>query len=387
MLLLFITLGISSVSAESVLNDNSTILTEEANEDVSLGTQEVSLDTYDEQIVNDAISDNSTDNSTDNATTLKDTEIIAEDVVFKVGDNMTYGVILLNNGTPVANQTVSFYIDGIFNSNVITDANGTAVIDISSLKMGKYVLGIEFNATGEYNSSAAESIVNVFNTVVANDIVMYYRNGTEYIATFYDLNGTPIVNKVVSVTINGVSYNRTTDANGTIRLGINLNPKTYEITVKNPVTNEVFKNNVTVLPVIVGGNIELYYRNGTQYKIVVLDNQGNPLNGTKVQLNINGVMYDRVTDANGSAVLNINLNPGKYVITAVRLDNYAILSNNITVLPVISAKDIELYYRNGTQYSVIFYDNQGNPLNGTKVQLNINGVMYDRVTDANGSAV
>ena len=63
--------------------------------------------------------------------------------------------------------------------------------------------------------------------------------------------------------------------------------------------------------------------------MTVVDKQGKPVAGVNVSMNINGIFYNRVTDENGIARLNINLNPGDYIITSYY--GNATVSNKITV--------------------------------------------------------
>lgn len=58
------------------------------------------------------------------------------------------------------------------------------------------------------------------------------------------------------------------------------------------------------------------FRNNTQYYAIFTDSQGNFLKNKNIQFNINGVFYTRTTNDKGIAMMNINLNPGKYIITA-----------------------------------------------------------------------
>ncbi|WP_296885544.1 hypothetical protein, partial [uncultured Methanobrevibacter sp.] len=57
--------------------------------------------------------------------------------------------------------------------------------------------------------------------------------------------------------------------------------------------------------------------------------EGNPLANTNVTFNINGVFYNRTTDSDGIAKLNIRLMPGEYIITSSYNECY--ISNKITV--------------------------------------------------------
>ena len=51
---------------------------------------------------------------------------------------------------------------------------------------------------------------------------MYYLDGSKFIAKLVDVNGTPIADATVKFIINGVTYERITDANGTASLNIKL---------------------------------------------------------------------------------------------------------------------------------------------------------------------
>ena len=49
----------------------------------------------------------------------------------------------------------------------------------------------------------------------------------------------------------------------------------------------------------------------------MIDGEGNPVSGVNITMNINGVFYNRTTNENGTARLNINLPPGEYILTAI----------------------------------------------------------------------
>ena len=224
-----------------------------------------------------------------------------------------------------------------------------------------------------------------------NDFEMYYKNGTKLTGKLLDNNSNPIINQTVSITINGILYNRTTDGNGTFKMNINLDPNVYNFTVAyngSDIYNTAFKNaKVTVLSVIESYDLVKYYKNESQYYATFLDKQGNPVaNNTTVTFNINGVFYTRYTNENGTAKLNINLIPANYIITSIH-PNGEKKGRNITVLSTILSKDLVKYYKNESQYYATFLDKQGNPVaNNTTVTFNINGVFYTRYTNENGTA-
>ena len=264
-------------------------------------------------------------------------------------------------------------------------------INIISADLDSDVVSVD-NADGDAliqddASPSTESDENgTESSIQSSDVVKYYKNDTQYTATFFDANGNPLVDQKIPIFINNGNYSRTTNSNGTINFLINLAAGNYTITVANPVTRETASNNVTVLPTLKANDVVKTYRNDTQYEALVLDGQGKALANTVVTFNINGVFYNRTSKANGIAKLNINLEPKSYVITAVRTDNGETISNNITVLSSINGKDIKKYYRNGTQYYANFTNSKGLPLANSTVTFNINGVFYDRKTNVNGTA-
>ena len=129
--------------------------------------------------------------------------------------------------------------------------------------------------------------------------------------------------------INGVLYNRTTNENGTARLNINLNPGVYILTAIDYLTGLQMSYNITVLPVLTAEDLNMVYKDGSTFNATLVDGQGNPLFGVDLTFNINGVFYNRTTDENGVAKLNINLMAGEYIITSQY--GQAMLSNKITI--------------------------------------------------------
>ena len=87
--------------------------------------------------------------------------------------------------------------------------------------------------------------------------------------------------------------------------------------------------NITVLPVLTAEDLNMVYKDGSTFNATLVDGQGNPLFGVDLTFNINGVFYNRTTDENGVAKLNINLMAGEYIITSQY--GQAMLSNKITI--------------------------------------------------------
>ena len=281
-------------------------------------------------------------------------------------------------GTPVVNQSVDITINGVTYTRS-TNENGTTSIPLG-LNSGEYdVITVVGNKT-------FVSFVTILPTVNGEDLVKTFRNATQYSATFIDSEGELLPEGTeVTFNINGVMYNRKTNENGTAKLNINLEPGSYIITATNPVTGEMYSNNITVLPVIESNDLTKYYRNDSQYVVTLLGDDGKPVGaGEKVTFNINGVFYTRTTNESGQAQLNINLEAGTYIITAMYKN--CSVANTITVLPILSANDLNKTYGEPDQFVATLVDGQGNPYANQKVEFNVNGVLYYRTTGSDGQA-
>ena len=137
---------------------------------------------------------------------------------------------------------------------------------------------------------------------------------------------------------------------------------------------------------IISEDISLFYKNGTKFSAIFLDENGKALANQNITFVINGVAYNKTTDKNGAADIGINLAPGSYVIESKNLATNESVKNNVTVISTINTANVVKLYRNGTHYYATFVDGQGNVLANKTVKFNINGVFYTKPTDANGTA-
>ena len=315
---------------------------------------------------------------------VSNTTLIGNDTSLYFKNGTSYNVILIDNtGNVLANQTVSFLINGkVYNRT--TDDDGIASIKIN-LVAGKYNITASYAGSSVYGSSSITNLVEVLSTISANDVVKFYKNGTQYYAKFVDGNGNPLINTSVRFNINGVFYTRDTNASGIAKLTIGLNPGSYVLIAILHPNGEMYVNNVTVLSTINSNDLTKYFKNGTQYYATFYDDNGNPLVNQTVKFNINGVIYERKTNSNGTATLTIGLYPGNYILTTYHPNGEA-QGYNINVLSTLSGNNVTMYYKDGTGFVINVIDGQGNPLANAIVTFNINGVFYNRVSNENGTA-
>lgn len=284
-------------------------------------------------------------------------------------------------GVKLIGETVSITINGETYYRQ-TSADGFASLAIN-LGSGEYDAVVKYD--GKIGKDQTDVKIFIKPTSFANDTVKYYRNATQFQASFLDGKGNILKYSNVQFNINGMLYTRTTDENGIARLNINLEPNKYIITSINLATGEQISNSIIVKSVLVENNdLVKYYKNQSQFSVKVLDGKGRPLANGEVIFNINGVFYTRLSDENGIAKLNINLGPGKYIITSTY--NGASVSNNIQVLTRLLANDLTMKYKDGSTFNAIVLNEQGRVLENESVTFNINGLFYNRTTDSKGIA-
>ncbi len=228
------------------------------------------------------------------------------------------------------------------------------------------------------DSTVSLKVYTIDETILTKDLVKIYKNDSKFEAKI------GVANQPVTFTINGATYTRISDEKGIASIAINLGPGNY--TIETAFNGTSVKNNVEVIPTLIAGNLVKYYRNASQFYIGLIDSQGKSVSGTNITMNINGVFYNRATNENGIARLNINLIPGEYILTAKDPLTGLQMSYNITVLPTLTAEDLNMKYLDGSKFEAKLVDGQGKPIAGKNITFNINGVFYQRPTDENGTA-
>ena len=136
----------------------------------------------------------------------------------------------------------------------------------------------------------------------------------------YD-NKTPITNNKITININGVDYQRTTDNDGIARLNINLGVGSY--TAKIRFESETYNDVTAYTEVIIatatyidGINLTKNEGDPTPYQCAVYRTDNQQRVAGPVNLTINGKTYTRNADNTGLYKLNINLSQGTYDLKA-----------------------------------------------------------------------
>ena len=332
----------------------------------------------------------SEDSAKFNVTKLASTIDIAVDNI-KVGEDAVIGVALPEDAT----GEVIISVNGK-NYTVMTKY-GMASVTISDLANGTYSVDAFYNGDDIYapikNSTAfTVSKVSDYNMTVDIADIVKGENATITVSVPEDGTGNVIV------TINGTDYKGTV-VNGTAKVIIpGLDEGTYKVvtfyTGDNKYDSMIVNGTITVnkntKTTLTMDNLVKYFNGPQKLMAKLVDGFGNPIANATVYFTINGKVYARITDENGTASIAIRLLPSEYKASALfnGTDDYDMAAVNASVLVknTILGNDTTLYFRNGTQYVAKFLDSNGKALANTDVKFNINGVFYTRVTDENGIA-
>ena len=136
-------------------------------------------------------------------------------------------------------------------------------------------------------------------------------------------------------------------------------------------------------------------RVGEYFKIILTDTDGNILADKPVQIGFNGKIYNRTTDENGSAKLQINLKKVDYYTFAVCFlgdDNYnssfIVAKINVTAQKAKLTSPSKTYKTNAKTKTLTatLKSSLGNPIANKKISFTVNGKTYTAKTNSKGIA-
>lgn len=314
-------------------------------------------------------------------------------------------VLFLSLGSVSASDDVDFGFDvnETFLDDVVVDDS------FSDLSDGNYgdEEGLSFNRSGDFgfgdlNSSGdgdAGVQANIGTVITASGLTKYFGESATLYAYLKKSNGDPLSGKTLKFKIHGVTYSRTTNSNGRAGLGINLYPGTYTCQISFSASGYTSSSKsvtvkVNTAPTTLNsqGLVKMYGEPATWYAYLY-DRNNNPLSGINLAFTINGVTYNRTTNSNGRAGLEINLYPKNYTgKVSVAQKGYASSTKNVNIqvnpIPVHFEVDNLIKYYGETGYLKAYLkDSNNNPIMGKTVIFSINGRTYNNTTDAEGCAV
>lgn len=258
----------------------------------------------------------------------KNARLITKDLTKTFGEKDPLEIGLFEGNTPLSDKNVTIEINGVTYQRK-TDSNGISRLNIN-LPVGSYDPKIEF-VDDDYNYVNAYCKVTVNPIIETCDLNMREKDGSKFQAVLSDINHQKIVNAKIIFIVNSISYERITDKNGLAVLPINLVKGDYEILTKCAGITKKNKIHIDEEPPkptrMEGTDINKTYGEDTPYQCAVYS--GDERVAGTVNITVNGVTYKKTQNSEGLYKLNINLQPGSYILRAEFTGNNKYASSSV----------------------------------------------------------
>ncbi|WP_458403964.1 hypothetical protein [Methanobrevibacter sp.] len=246
------------------------------------------------------------------------------------GSGSVDGVLVNALGAPIANATIVYISNGV-ESNVTTDENGWFIFNVSlDADLTISYAGTDTFLPTELSIKLQNMAPTRTATVIdAKDFTQYacdyyeYERGGNFTFRLLDEMGNPLANKTVFIGYNGVTLNRTTDADGYAAVQINLkNAGVYTFVLVFLGDNDynasmaVHKITINKKKTAITASAKTFKATAKtkKYTVTLKTNKGSSVDGKtylakgkKLTLKINGVTYTAKTNAKGQATFSIKI--------------------------------------------------------------------------------
>ena len=240
--------------------------------------------------------------------------------------------------------------------------------------------------------SESETLKNTSLTTNSSSVI----RGYDISATLTDSDNVSLSNKVVTYTLSGKTYNKTTDSNGKITIPINLAAGTYTLKLAfagddnySGTTKSISLKVLANTPKITTGSTSVM--RGYYFYAYLKDAAGKALKGQKITFKVNGKTYTKTTNSNGRAALKIKLPVGKYKVNIVHSASgiYSYAKKTVTIKSLANTPKISLSSKSVIRGKYIYAylkDGAGKVLSDKKLTFTLNGRSYVKKTNSNGRA-
>ena len=240
--------------------------------------------------------------------------------------------------------------------------------------------------------SESEILKNTSLTTNSSSVI----RGYDISATLTDSDNVSLSNKVVTYTLSGKTYNKTTDSNGKITIPINLAAGTYTLKLAfagddnySGTTKSISLKVLANTPKITTGSTSVM--RGYYFYAYLKDAAGKALKGQKITFKVNGKTYTKTTNSNGRAALKIKLPVGKYKVNIVHSASgiYSYAKKTVTIKSLANTPKISLSSKSVIRGKYIYAylkDGAGKVLSDKKLTFTLNGRTYVKKTNSNGRA-
>ena len=248
-----------------------------------------------------------------------------------------------SDGNAVKGKEIAINLNGI-NHTATTDDNGKAELAIDLIP-GEYTAEILFaGAEGYFPSSANASIIvnKIGSQIIAPDISTTFNVAKNLVVTLKDDKGNVLAGQNVIVELNGKVYNKTTDANGQVKISVNLPARQYfaKITFAG---NGIYKSSAKTVKATVKKATPKLTASSKKFKakaktkkvtVKFKSNNNKVIKNSIIKLTVNKKTYKAKTNSKGTATFKVKLTKkGKYraVFKYAGNSNYKSISKKIKI--------------------------------------------------------
>ncbi|MCE7749129.1 MAG: carboxypeptidase regulatory-like domain-containing protein, partial [Candidatus Heimdallarchaeota archaeon] len=328
--------------------------------------------------------------------------ISCEDVFIFYDEDFTLTIHLFSQVTGISAAYLDINIEGIYNTQLLTDFEGNAYWLITLLEPGIYTVVISFSGDNFYYSSSHSITLQVDKMPTTIDFTapnQEYESMYSIYGYIEDSFNQPRQYVSVTLLVNGsIVQTDITDIFGYFTFSINLLPGTYMVEIEyegdnhylsasNQKTIYIWKIDSSVQGTVIWESMTL------SITALLLDSNNNPITDQLVFFYLNGSYIDHtLTNSTGYAVIELNgIEPGFYTIEVVFSGTsiYA-KSSQIIVLDQeklqteMSVQVSEGIYGTTTTTIQVYLTSSSVPIADQVIKLVINGVEYLGLTNSSG---
>ena len=222
------------------------------------------------------------------------------------------------NGKAISKQKVVVKINGKKYTKK-TNSKGQIKIKVKFSKFKSYKVKAVYKGSKIYKKASSSGSIKVDRTstkITAPTISMTPNESKSYTVTL-KAGSKSLAKQKLTIKVNGKTYTKITDSKGQASVSVSFaNENTYVVNV-NYKGNKVYKAsgaNGKINVAKFAANIDSYDKSyskdsAPKYEISLKDSSGNALSNKNVIFTFNGNSYEKTTDANGKASLDL-VNPG-----------------------------------------------------------------------------
>ena len=272
--------------------------------------------------------DNSETNSEDNTGTLTENdedeslELTKEKTSITIYNstilcgNYLYLYLKDSNGNRLVDKNITLTLDNK-NYTLTTNQNGIVLLKTSPF-LGNYTLKAHFKGDSNYRANTSFFEINVYK--IRNNITVYSESvlrGKYLYAYLKDHSGKAISGKKLTITLDGKTYNRTTNANGRVALTVLPVAGKYHTAIHFIGESYYYDNNKTFTLHVLKTATEISVLNtsvirGKYLYAYLKTTQGVALHSKSIRIKFNNQIYKKTTNKYGRIALYVNKPAGTY---------------------------------------------------------------------------